>query len=304
MPPGPATAQLVSGGGHITPALLKTLPAAVRDGYMDSFATSLHTVFLAAIPFVVIAFVLAWLLPEVALRSAAPPLEGVAESFGMVRTDAAEVQEEAWARVRAVQTALDRLDEFARRGGLAPELTQPLRRLFEARIAYFTERAQLRSNLAEEISPRGWRLVADVLQTERQAFAAPAVTRTLQTDDPHAVRQFSAEAATRRQAAQAALARLDELAPKSRVPGEQIDLLRSLFQARIDRVEKTVQAARTDIIPGSAHQPPAAFWQVTAELLAVERRALAEQVTNAELSRVVAERADQAVAEEQQTLNR
>jgi EmrB/QacA subfamily drug resistance transporter len=50
------------------PAQVKDLPALVRDGLRLAFSDSLHVVFLSAVPFALIAFVLTWFLREVPLR--------------------------------------------------------------------------------------------------------------------------------------------------------------------------------------------------------------------------------------------
>ena len=51
-----------------SPAALAKLPPAVHLGYQEAFATSLHTVFLVAVPISAVAFGLSWLLKEVPLR--------------------------------------------------------------------------------------------------------------------------------------------------------------------------------------------------------------------------------------------
>jgi EmrB/QacA subfamily drug resistance transporter len=53
---------------HASPAKLKTLPPAVHHGLIDAFASSLHTVFLTAVPFGIAAFFVSLLLREVPLR--------------------------------------------------------------------------------------------------------------------------------------------------------------------------------------------------------------------------------------------
>jgi EmrB/QacA subfamily drug resistance transporter len=54
-----------------SPAALARLPPAVHHGYQQAFATSLHTVFLVAVPIAAVAFGLTWLLKEVPLRQTA-----------------------------------------------------------------------------------------------------------------------------------------------------------------------------------------------------------------------------------------
>jgi EmrB/QacA subfamily drug resistance transporter len=51
-----------------SPAFLAKLPAAVHSGYVQAYATSLHTVFLVAVPISAVAFLLTFLLKEVPLR--------------------------------------------------------------------------------------------------------------------------------------------------------------------------------------------------------------------------------------------
>jgi EmrB/QacA subfamily drug resistance transporter len=55
------------------PAALKHQPAVVRDVVRFAFSDSLHVVFLAAVPFAVLAFVLALMLREVPLRTSMAP---------------------------------------------------------------------------------------------------------------------------------------------------------------------------------------------------------------------------------------
>lgn len=62
LPPG------FNGHAGASPAALAHLPAPVHAGYVDAYAASLHTVFLAAVPIAGIAFLLTWLLREVPLR--------------------------------------------------------------------------------------------------------------------------------------------------------------------------------------------------------------------------------------------
>jgi len=52
-----------------TPAQLHLLPAAVREGAVQAFAMSLHTMFLWVVPLAVVGFLLTFLLQEIPLRS-------------------------------------------------------------------------------------------------------------------------------------------------------------------------------------------------------------------------------------------
>jgi EmrB/QacA subfamily drug resistance transporter len=55
---------------HENPAQLKALPPPIHTGLIDAFSSSLHTVFLWAVPFGIAAFLVALLLREVPLRDA------------------------------------------------------------------------------------------------------------------------------------------------------------------------------------------------------------------------------------------
>ncbi|MBO0776817.1 MAG: MFS transporter, partial [Actinobacteria bacterium] len=52
-----------------SPAVLARLPAPLHAAFVDAYATSLHTVFLAAVPVGALAFLLSWTLKEVPLRA-------------------------------------------------------------------------------------------------------------------------------------------------------------------------------------------------------------------------------------------
>ncbi|HXQ59385.1 MAG TPA: MFS transporter [Acidimicrobiales bacterium] len=54
--------------GGVSPAQLKALPSAVRHVLVTGYSHSLQSVFLAAVPVALVAFVLTWFLPEVPLR--------------------------------------------------------------------------------------------------------------------------------------------------------------------------------------------------------------------------------------------
>jgi EmrB/QacA subfamily drug resistance transporter len=308
LPPGQASAELAASSSNVTPDLVAQLPPALHDGLVGAFSESLQTVFLAAIPFAAVAFALSWFLPEIPLRTQAAAMDGVASSFGMARNGVAEVQEETQVRIRAARAALERLDEIAHRADLSPELAQHLRQLFDARISYLCEQLRFEHEQAAAVSPEGWRLALDVLRTERRAMGAAAAPEADEgeTRGAHAVdRRLGEEAAARLRGARAALERLNELAPESGVPDEQLTLLRDLFEARIARiitqVEEAAATARTSTSAGQPRPAPA-FWRVAAELLATERQVLAQWADEHEVSAGVARRADHDLAEEQDQL--
>jgi EmrB/QacA subfamily drug resistance transporter len=59
----------VTAASGASPAVLARLPATVHAGYISGYATSLQTVFLVAVPFGALAFLLSWTLKDVPLRT-------------------------------------------------------------------------------------------------------------------------------------------------------------------------------------------------------------------------------------------
>jgi DNA-binding MarR family transcriptional regulator len=74
-----------------SPALLKTLPAAVRSDVLHAYSLALHPVFLFAIPVALVAFVLSWFLREVPLR--ATNSAGIGEGLGAAAPERSSVDE-------------------------------------------------------------------------------------------------------------------------------------------------------------------------------------------------------------------
>jgi EmrB/QacA subfamily drug resistance transporter len=96
-----------------TPATLSHLPALVHQGFVAGYAQSIQTVFLVAVPIVVLAFLATWLIPQVELRQWAAPA-GAAPSAG----DPAQT---AGAQVAAATEPADQ-DAVPRRIALPEEL--------------------------------------------------------------------------------------------------------------------------------------------------------------------------------------
>ena len=90
------------------PAVLKTLPAAIRADVQHAFSLALHPVFLSAVPVALVAFVLSWFLREVPLRATSSV--GIGEGVGAAPPERASVDE--------VERSLVRLggDDLRRRG--------------------------------------------------------------------------------------------------------------------------------------------------------------------------------------------
>ena len=90
------------------PAVLKTLPAAIRADVQHAFSLALHPVFLSAIPVALVAFVLSWFLREVPLRATSSA--GIGEGLGAAPPERSSVDE--------VERSLVRLggEDLRRRG--------------------------------------------------------------------------------------------------------------------------------------------------------------------------------------------
>jgi EmrB/QacA subfamily drug resistance transporter len=78
LPPG------VHAPAAANPTLVRQLPEAIKQPFLEAFTAAIHPVFLAATGFAVAAFLLTWLLREVPLRATAPA-EGIGESFASPR---------------------------------------------------------------------------------------------------------------------------------------------------------------------------------------------------------------------------
>jgi EmrB/QacA subfamily drug resistance transporter len=73
------------------PAVLKRLPAVIRDGVLHAYSLALHPVFLWAIPVAGIAFALSWFLREVPLRATSSV--GIGEGLGATPPGRSSVDE-------------------------------------------------------------------------------------------------------------------------------------------------------------------------------------------------------------------
>jgi hypothetical protein len=89
----------------VTPAVLGHLSAVARAGFVSGYAETIHTVFLIAVPIAALAFLAAWLIPQVELRQWASAASAA---------PTAEVQAPAAAEVATVDGQADRDDHGGR----------------------------------------------------------------------------------------------------------------------------------------------------------------------------------------------
>jgi EmrB/QacA subfamily drug resistance transporter len=79
---------------------LAACPPAVQDWFLDGYSDAIHTIFLYAVPVGALAFVLAWFIPEVRLRTAADhPGAGTAYALPSSRTSYEELRLLLWQEV-------------------------------------------------------------------------------------------------------------------------------------------------------------------------------------------------------------
>lgn len=64
--------HLNTSGGQFDPTVITHLPAAVRGAVFFTISHAVHYVFLWAVPFSAIVFVIGWFIKEVPLRGRAP----------------------------------------------------------------------------------------------------------------------------------------------------------------------------------------------------------------------------------------
>jgi EmrB/QacA subfamily drug resistance transporter len=111
-------------GASVNPEQLAHLPAAVHEGVISAYASTIGTVFLIAVPVAAIAFALTWLLPEIRLRrtAGASPASGEppAHTPGVVDALAPAPQEHGAAKAELYARTASADGErtaAARRGG-------------------------------------------------------------------------------------------------------------------------------------------------------------------------------------------
>jgi EmrB/QacA subfamily drug resistance transporter len=99
-------------------AALRQLPSAVRAEVVHSYALSLSTVFLVAVPIAAVAFILSWLLPEVRLRTTTQATD-VGQTFAMPTARTSQQEIERSLQVLASRDSLEQIHRrLAARAGL------------------------------------------------------------------------------------------------------------------------------------------------------------------------------------------
>ena len=247
------------------PQQIAQLPSDVLAGYVEAFTESMQTVFLWVVPFGLLAFALTWLLKEIPLRSSAPAMAGVSESFGMSRLGAAAVLEEALLRLDAAQGTLDGIDELAVRYAVPDERADVLRRLYRDRVAYLTDRAGVIRDQVD--SDNGvWALAVELLRVERELLAEDVADGS---PPPAGGRKgVEAEADVRIVAALAALVRIDTMAAELGLTAEESAPVREAFEGRVAHLE------RLRAVAGDMDDQSGSFWDLAVAVLHRERELL------------------------------
>lgn len=99
-PPAGAVGPCSGPALSATSAALRSCPADVQDWFLDGYSDAIHTIFLYAVPVGVLAFVLAWLIPEVTLRTGASrPEQGEVYALPASRTSFEELRLLLWREV-------------------------------------------------------------------------------------------------------------------------------------------------------------------------------------------------------------
>jgi DNA-binding MarR family transcriptional regulator len=109
---------LAATGGRLSPTQLHALPPALHASYLKAFTDSLSTVFLVAAAIAVVAFALAWLLPEKPLRATATA-SGIGDGLAAPRAPDSLAEIERALGVLARRDARRRMyEQLATRAGV------------------------------------------------------------------------------------------------------------------------------------------------------------------------------------------
>jgi EmrB/QacA subfamily drug resistance transporter len=154
-------------GAHVpaspNPSVIKHLPSALHDAYAAAITNALHPVFLAAAALVVIAFCLAWFLPELPLRTTSQAPDRGQGLEGAHDDNALREMERSLSLLAGREQRWDLYRSLATRAGL--DLDPPELWL----LSRLGERAPLtEAQLAEELQGEG-RPIGGALEQLRQA---------------------------------------------------------------------------------------------------------------------------------------
>ncbi|MCX5042329.1 MFS transporter [Aldersonia sp. NBC_00410] len=171
---------------------LPTCPPVVQEWFLSGFVDAFGTVFIVAVPIGALAFVLAWLLPEIPLRDVTK-MPDIGASFGLSgeRTSLEELRLLIWRalgredKLRAWELVVDQADSSLTRGeawmvsrvaeegtrdiGLMAEVSQTPLRVVEETAQQLQQRGMIAiGNGLAVITPAGQREAERLLAVQRQ----------------------------------------------------------------------------------------------------------------------------------------
>jgi EmrB/QacA subfamily drug resistance transporter len=225
---GPCTARVLSGASGAVSAC----PPAVQDWYIGAYVHSIHTIFLSAVPVGLLAFGLAWLIPEVKLRDAANrPDIGEAFALPSSRTSLEELRVLLWRRIGR-QDRLRAYDALDRMMGadLTPGQTWMISRVAADGTRTVAAMAQTSETPVDTVAS-----VAAALQDKGLATVADGTVTV--TDDGRTV------AGTLRETERGALRRLIDEWPGAEEP--DVDGLLDEIVSRLSREDRPMLGVRS-----------------------------------------------------------
>ncbi len=154
-------------------AALRQLPSAVRAEVVHSYALSLSTVFLVAVPIAAVAFILSWPLPEVRLRTTTQATD-VGQTFAMPTARTSQQEIERSLQVLASRDSLEQVHRrLAARAGLD----------LDPRSTWLLLRLQELAPISQEGLAQHFQVPADLLTPSMETLQEQALlTRTSPAD--------------------------------------------------------------------------------------------------------------------------
>jgi EmrB/QacA subfamily drug resistance transporter len=164
-----------------SPSGLSSCPQEVQTWFVGSYAEAIHTVFLVAVPIGLVAFAMAWLIPERPLRTTQ---SDVGEGFGMAseRTSLEELRLIAWRsldrtdRLRAWEYLAQRSGSRLTRGEcwMVSRVSEAGSRSLEAMVEASDTSRELVESTAAALRDRGLVVIEDEVVTPTAAGQAEA----------------------------------------------------------------------------------------------------------------------------------